>query len=290
MEVSVYTRTCYIFLLLHQLDLRPMIGSNATDLWVMFSETQVREHGLWCQVGPDSAAGMDSNIGNWYYPSLNGFTLLTNTINDGTPYQSLKCSNQIGLVVDGDVTYYQGIVKCRSFIPNLNRNTIHMAVYADQVYNSYGELYLLIIIISSLFLLTFFSPGGPTVDPTMALSVLSPRDSGPNITFELSFNVSFGPPSTIKCTHGSEMSNEILFARGTDKHVSRNVIRSHYVNSLQPDVTSVAVILTQPRVERTYWCEVTAVGHADDGQEFVIKGQNYTATRVSGEFCRCIYM
>ena len=156
MEVSVYTRTCYIFLLLHQLDLRPMIGSNATDLWVMFSETQVREHGLWCQVGPDSAVGMGSDIGNWYYPSLNGFTLLTNTINDGTPYLSLKCSNQIALIVDGDVTYYQGIVKCHSVIPNLNRNTIYMAVYGDQVYHSYGELYFTDNYYFITFLLTFF--------------------------------------------------------------------------------------------------------------------------------------
>ena len=57
--------------------------------------------------------GMGDNIGNWYYPpgdSPDGSTLVpTSDPNNTVPYQSLKCTNQIGLVVDGDVTNNQSM-------------------------------------------------------------------------------------------------------------------------------------------------------------------------------------
>ena len=86
---------------------RPVIGGRGTDPWTVFSESQVRQFGLWCQVNAEKMNVQDnSNIGDWYYPTSSGFTMLTNTTNDGTPYQSLNCTNQIGLVVDDDVTNY----------------------------------------------------------------------------------------------------------------------------------------------------------------------------------------
>ena len=38
---------------------------------------------------------------------------------DGTPYQELKCDDQVGLVVDGDIMNNQGIVRCTTTISGL---------------------------------------------------------------------------------------------------------------------------------------------------------------------------
>ena len=107
----------------------------------MFSASQVRTYGLWCQVNQQHTAGMGSNIGDWYYPTTgntsDGFTLLPNTTDDTAPYQSLKCTNQIGLVVDGNVTNNQGIVRCTTTVPNLVRDTNYYGVYSDDVFNNF---------------------------------------------------------------------------------------------------------------------------------------------------------
>ena len=104
----------------------------------MFSTTQVQQNGLWCQVNESNNAGLGNNIGDWFYPTASGFTLVSK---DGsTPYLSLKCTNQIGLVVDGgDVTNNQGIVKCTTTIPNLDTDSNYWAVYSDNVFNSYSK-------------------------------------------------------------------------------------------------------------------------------------------------------
>ena len=117
---------------------RSLIGGYGTNTWAVFNESQVRQLGLWCQVRQVNTNNMtDSNIGDWYYPTASGgFTILTNTANDGTPYQSLKCTNQIGLVVDGDVTNYQGIVRCTTTVPGLNTDSNYMAVYTDSVFEA----------------------------------------------------------------------------------------------------------------------------------------------------------
>ena len=79
-------------------ELRGVIGGHGVDWWVMFSESQVRDHGLWCQVREENNAGMGSDIGDWYYPpgaTPDGFTLATTS---SLPYQSLECTNTIGLL------------------------------------------------------------------------------------------------------------------------------------------------------------------------------------------------
>ena len=126
------------------IDLRPKIGGQGTDWWTMFSAKQVKKHGLWCQVIPEDNMGMGDNIGEWYYPRSNGdtpdgLTLLPNNSNASVPYQSLKCNNQIGLVVDGDVTDYQGIVRCTTTITGLNRQSNYFLIYSDNVFNNYRE-------------------------------------------------------------------------------------------------------------------------------------------------------
>ena len=114
---------------------RSLIGGYGFDPWTVFNESQVKKFGLWCQVRQVNTNNMpDSNIGDWYYPTSSGFTMLTNTTNDGTPYQSLKCTNQVGLVVDSDVTNYQGIVRCTTTVPGLNTDSNYMAVYKNSVF------------------------------------------------------------------------------------------------------------------------------------------------------------
>ena len=123
-------------------DFRPKIGNQSTDWWAVFSETQVREHGLWCQVLPADNMGMGDNIGDWYYPpgdTPDGSILVpTSDPSNTVPYQSLKCTNQIGLVVDGDVTNYQGIMRCTTTITELQRQSNYFVVYSDSVFNNYG--------------------------------------------------------------------------------------------------------------------------------------------------------
>ena len=84
---------------------------------------------------------MGSNIGDWYYPTTgDSFTLVpTSGPNNTVPYQSLKCTNQVGLVLNGSVTNNQGIVRCTTTVPNLNREANFFGVYSDSVYNSYSE-------------------------------------------------------------------------------------------------------------------------------------------------------
>ena len=79
----------------------------------MFSESQVRDHGLWCQaLREENNAGMGSDIGDWYYTAPgatpDGFTLVCSSI----PYQSLECTNTIGLLRIGSLANNQGIVRC----------------------------------------------------------------------------------------------------------------------------------------------------------------------------------
>ena len=127
--------------------LRSRVGGRYVAPWSLFSATQVFENGLWCQVNMASSAGMTSDIGNMFYSTGNGpdgFTLVpTSDPSNNVPYQQLKCSNQIGVIVDGDMTNFQGYLKCNTTIPNLSIDTNYWVVYSDQVFNGYCELWKL---------------------------------------------------------------------------------------------------------------------------------------------------
>ena len=119
---------------------RVAVGGHGTDPWSVFSETQIRQHGLWCQVKESQTNNMtDNNIGDWYYPTPSGLLALDNINNDGTPYQELKCDNQVGLVVDGDIMNNQGTVRCTTTITGLTSFTgvsidsNYFGVYEDSV-------------------------------------------------------------------------------------------------------------------------------------------------------------
>ena len=116
---------------------------------------------------------------------------------------------------------------------------------------------------------------------TITLSILSSRDADPNIEYSLSFTVSHGPPSKIKCTFGS---NQILTS---DTVISREVIRSQFVNSSEPDVTHVTVRPgPQPRVGATYICNVHVESRTNIDNiyyDFDDKGMGSTTATVTGE-------
>ena len=119
---------------------RVVVGGQGADPWAVFSESQVRQHGLWCQVQEANTNNMtDNNIGDWYYPTPSGLLALDNITNDSTPYQELKCDNQVGLVVDGDIINNQGIVRCTTNITGLtsysgvSTDTNYLGVYEDSV-------------------------------------------------------------------------------------------------------------------------------------------------------------
>ena len=91
----------------------------------------------------------------------------------------------------------------------------------------------------------------------MTLSILSSRDADTNFVIALSFTVSFGPPSRINCDRGSM---KVINSR-EHLRLTREVIRSRYINSTHPDMSRVTVNLdSQPRVGATYACTVTVEG------------------------------
>ena len=95
----------------------------------------------------------------------------------------------------------------------------------------------------------------------MRVSILSSRDTLSNIVLTLSFNVTFGPPSRVFCRYGS---TTILNNKRDHPNLSREVIRSQYVNFSQPDMTRVTVLVVLPiREEGAYFCQVIVEGRVN---------------------------
>ena len=114
----------------------------------------------------------------------------------------------------------------------------------------------------TIFVIIYYLDG-PIVETPMKFSFLSSRDNGTNFVFTLSFNVSYGPPSMISCYSGYHYVE--LFSpsqsRGTGiSELSREVIRSHFINSSHPDVTRVSIRVMQPKEPRIYSCTVSVEG------------------------------
>ena len=116
----------------------------------------------------------------------------------------------------------------------------------------------------------------PTVDSTMTLSILSSRDAGPNIAIAFSFDVSYGPPSRLWCSR----NNIFLYDTRNDNDLSsitREVIRSRYINSTLPDMTHVTFRPDpQPREVATYHCSVIVESRNN------IPHNNYNIDQIGG--------
>ena len=117
----------------------------------------------------------------------------------------------------------------------------------------------------------------------MSISILSSKDTLSNIVFTLSFVVTFGPPSRVFCRYGSTT----ILNNGRDHpNLSREVIRSQYVNSSQPDMTRVTVKVVQSiREERTYHCQVNVEGRMNivsGSYDYLQMGDGTTTVSVIG--------
>ena len=121
----------------------------------------------------------------------------------------------------------------------------------------------------------------------MKFSLLSSRDTETNIMFILSFIVSYGPPSMISCYHGYNELFNTLQSRGTGiSELSREVIRSHYINSSHPDMTRVSIRVMQPKEPRMYSCTATVEGRVNINNHFYnfdIRGSGTTIVSITGE-------
>ena len=98
--------------------------------------------------------------------------------------------------------------------------------------------------------------------------------------FKLSFNISFGLPSVIRCTLDSAT---ILLGRGIVLGVDYEVIRSQYISSSQPDTTRLSFY---QRIAATYQCNVTVEGHqniASGNYDFDVLGSGTSSITVTGE-------
>ena len=117
----------------------------------------------------------------------------------------------------------------------------------------------------------------------MTLSILSSRDADPNIEYSLSFTVSYGPPTLIECKSGS---TQIFSAEGSNSSITREVIRSHFINSSLADMTRVIIRLPpQPRIESAYNCTVSVRVPKNIGTTYSIssKGTGFSNINVTGE-------
>ena len=133
----------------------------------------------------------------------------------------------------------------------------------------------------------------PSVEPNMKLSLLTPRDTETNIMFTLSFTVSFGPPSEIACSRNDIQFFSRTVSKSVSPVVSRDVIRSHYINSSYPDMTRVILTQTTPRESSTYSCTVYVTSRTNFGvggsglsaYREVQEGSGTSTASITGECC-----
>ena len=124
------------------------------------------------------------------------------------------------------------------------------------------------------------------VDTNMTFSLISSRDTETNIRFTIQFTVSNGPPSRLNCDYNGTVFLNKYNSRQNQPELSREVIRSHYINSSYPDMTRVTLTLTSPRQPRTYTCTVTVEGRVNinnTGYNFDPKGSGTTTASITGE-------
>ena len=124
----------------------------------------------------------------------------------------------------------------------------------------------------------------------MRLSLLTSRDTESNLMFTLSFSVSYGVPSRLRCVDGNNVN---LFSETNSRGpfvsvLSREVIRSHYTNSSYPDMTRVSITRTgQPRAAATYSCTVYVEGRVnlENGATYNFRqmGNGVSTASITGE-------
>ena len=124
----------------------------------------------------------------------------------------------------------------------------------------------------------------------MKLFLQTPKEAVSNLGFTLSFTVSNGVPSRLHCVDGN---NIYLFNPTASRgpflpQLSREMIRSHYINSSYPDMTRVSIARTgQPRAAAIYTCTVYVEGRVNPQNElaydFKQMGNAATTASITGE-------
>ena len=134
---------------------------------------------------------------------------------------------------------------------------------------------------------------GPTVEPNMKLSLLTPRHTETSLMFTLSFTVSFGPPTEISCSRNGAQFLSQEDSLSISPVVSREVIRSRYINSSYPDMTRVILTQTTQRESSTYSCTVYVTSRTNIGiggsypsaYREVQEGSETSTASITGECC-----
>ena len=105
---------------------------------------------------------------------------------------------------------------------------------------------------------------GPTMSAKMRLFLLTSTDTESNIMFNLSFIVSNGVPSVLKCV---DADDNFILRPTRSTHVpqlSCEVIRSHYINSSHPNMTRVMLKVTLAmREPQIFTCTVYVEGRVN---------------------------
>ena len=119
----------------------------------------------------------------------------------------------------------------------------------------------------------------------MRVSIISSKDTLSNFVFTLSFNVTFGPPSRVYCRYED---TTILNNNRAHSKLSREVIRSWYISSAQPDKTRVTVKVYQNKIRDVglYACQVFVEGHENivsGSYNHDTKGNGTSTVTVTGE-------
>ena len=139
-----------------------------------------------------------------------------------------------------------------------------------------------------LIIVTFhLHADGPILDKDMKFTLLSSRVTTSNLNFTLSFTVSHGPPSKLRCYQNKGQIFTEYSSRQNPSALSREVIRPHYINSSYPDMTRVTLTLTSLREAGTYNCTVTVEGRVNidnSNYNYAPMGSGNSATNITGEY------
>ena len=106
--------------------------------------------------------------------------------------------------------------------------------------------------------------------------------------FTLSFTVSFGPPSEMACSRNGIAFFTRFGSTFPSPVVSREVIRSHYINSSYPDMTHVMLSQTTSRESSTYFCIVFVTSRTGISTSSFAKmqlGSGTSTASITGECC-----
>ena len=234
-------------------------SQNIPDIEVTDNDRFIE--GIWC------LHYMNPFYGTFYYPNGTEVAVFTGTFSDNRKtndytgpdpiFQTNEQLTHTVLLRDEDSTTpiisdYEGLYKCI-----IDDRTLVVGVYNTSTYNDNSELMMSCVVIVYNISLHFIA--GPEAG-NMSLSLIStPRYVDPPV-FNLSFNVTNGPPTDVTCTGPNAFS-----ITQTSDDLSREIVN---------DGTAAMVTVTvRMREGGNYQCTVSNARVEDDG---IINGATAT--------------